>query len=383
MEAPKEKLSKEEKAAKKEAKAAKRAEKEKKRANIEDAAAGDIIPKKQKSGHAERAAATEAFLMAREEAREAAEEARRAKKEQAALEQKKKPHPSTRRRDSSSSSWSSQQPNGDNSLPGDWSCPACSAHCFASKLTCFKCGADRSGKGGDGKHRRREELYQLTTSDKAADQTLTCKDCSSEFLFTAGEQEFFQRKGFANCVRARCADCTKKKKDAFGGRYGQGGDGSGIKPTSGGRLVCFDFQKGECSRANCKFAHGEADGALETVQGDGGASGGGAGSSGGAPPSEAEIRCYNCSAFGHRSRDCPEPQRDQTCYACGQSGHVSRECPKIKAFSTESGGAACFHCGTVGHLSRNCPEGRAGACFNCGKTGHMAKDCREPPKGLL
>eukprot|EP01084_Bolivina_argentea_P056041 102619_1 len=27
--------------------------------------------------------------------------------------------------------------------PGDWSCPDCSANCFASKDSCFKCGAKK------------------------------------------------------------------------------------------------------------------------------------------------------------------------------------------------------------------------------------------------
>ncbi|MDR0942980.1 MAG: zinc-ribbon domain-containing protein, partial [Ruminococcus sp.] len=28
------------------------------------------------------------------------------------------------------------------------------------------------------------------------DETLTCKDCGQEFIFTAGEQEFYAEKGF-------------------------------------------------------------------------------------------------------------------------------------------------------------------------------------------
>ena len=30
------------------------------------------------------------------------------------------------------------------------------------------------------------------------DKNLTCKDCGKEFTFTAGEQEFYQQKGFQN-----------------------------------------------------------------------------------------------------------------------------------------------------------------------------------------
>ena len=30
------------------------------------------------------------------------------------------------------------------------------------------------------------------------DKTLVCKDCGAEFVFTAGEQEFYAEKGFQN-----------------------------------------------------------------------------------------------------------------------------------------------------------------------------------------
>ena len=38
------------------------------------------------------------------------------------------------------------------------------------------------------------------------DKTLTCKECGKEFIFTAGEQEFYAEKGFEN-EPARCRDC--------------------------------------------------------------------------------------------------------------------------------------------------------------------------------
>ena len=30
------------------------------------------------------------------------------------------------------------------------------------------------------------------------DKTLVCKECGNEFVFTAGEQEFYAEKGFTN-----------------------------------------------------------------------------------------------------------------------------------------------------------------------------------------
>jgi CxxC-x17-CxxC domain-containing protein len=45
------------------------------------------------------------------------------------------------------------------------------------------------------------------------DKTLICKDCGAEFVFTAGEQEFFAEKGFVNEPQ-RCKACRDAKKNA-------------------------------------------------------------------------------------------------------------------------------------------------------------------------
>lgn len=49
------------------------------------------------------------------------------------------------------------------------------------------------------------------------DKTLTCKECGKEFIFSAGEQEFYQEKGFEN-EPARCRDCRNKRKHGNGER---------------------------------------------------------------------------------------------------------------------------------------------------------------------
>lgn len=46
------------------------------------------------------------------------------------------------------------------------------------------------------------------------DQTLTCRDCGNQFTWTAGEQEFYQQKGFTN-PPSRCPDCRSKRKADF------------------------------------------------------------------------------------------------------------------------------------------------------------------------
>lgn len=45
------------------------------------------------------------------------------------------------------------------------------------------------------------------------DKTLICKDCGQEFVFTAGEQEFYDSKGFVNEPQ-RCKECRVSRKSA-------------------------------------------------------------------------------------------------------------------------------------------------------------------------
>ncbi|NLP49077.1 MAG: zinc-binding protein [Clostridiales bacterium] len=48
------------------------------------------------------------------------------------------------------------------------------------------------------------------------DKTLNCKDCGSDFVFTAGEQEFYAEKGFENEPQ-RCRECRTARKNAARG----------------------------------------------------------------------------------------------------------------------------------------------------------------------
>jgi len=61
------------------------------------------------------------------------------------------------------------------------------------------------------------------------DQTLRCRDCGTEFVFTAGEQAFYAEKGFTNRP-SRCPSCrsaNKQRRDAGNGgsSYSSGGGG--------------------------------------------------------------------------------------------------------------------------------------------------------------
>ncbi|MBI2980206.1 MAG: zinc-ribbon domain containing protein [Chloroflexi bacterium] len=54
------------------------------------------------------------------------------------------------------------------------------------------------------------------------DKSLQCSDCGQEFVFTAGEQEFFASKGYTNEPK-RCPSCRQSRK---ADRYGSGGFGA-------------------------------------------------------------------------------------------------------------------------------------------------------------
>jgi hypothetical protein len=43
------------------------------------------------------------------------------------------------------------------------------------------------------------------------DKSLPCSDCGTAFTFSAGEQEFYQSKGFTNEPK-RCPDCRRANK---------------------------------------------------------------------------------------------------------------------------------------------------------------------------
>ena len=62
------------------------------------------------------------------------------------------------------------------------------------------------------------------------DRSIECIDCQSPFVFTAGEQEFYERKGFRE-VPKRCKTCRDKRKAR---KEGGGGGGGGERSYGGG-----------------------------------------------------------------------------------------------------------------------------------------------------
>ena len=62
------------------------------------------------------------------------------------------------------------------------------------------------------------------------DKTLTCADCSQQFVFTASEQDFYAQRGFTE--PRRCQSCRASRKAARGSTGGGSGYGGGY--SSGG-----------------------------------------------------------------------------------------------------------------------------------------------------
>lgn len=70
-----------------------------------------------------------------------------------------------------------------------------------------------------------------------SDKTLTCRDCGQEFTFTAGEQAFYQERGFSEpqrCPACRSARKAQRSTGGFEGGYGAGGYPSGSYGSGGG-----------------------------------------------------------------------------------------------------------------------------------------------------
>ena len=70
------------------------------------------------------------------------------------------------------------------------------------------------------------------------DRLLTCVDCGGEFVFTAGEQLFFQDKNFKNDPK-RCKPCKSKRAAGLNAAPGSGPAAAGISRTET-RTTCSE-----------------------------------------------------------------------------------------------------------------------------------------------
>ena len=57
------------------------------------------------------------------------------------------------------------------------------------------------------------------------DKTLACQDCGQDFLFSAGDQEFYASREFSD--PKRCPECRRARKAERGQDGGGGGGGYG------------------------------------------------------------------------------------------------------------------------------------------------------------
>ncbi len=63
-----------------------------------------------------------------------------------------------------------------------------------------------------------------------SDKVLQCRDCGNEFVFSAGEQEFYATRGFSEPTRCpECRAARKAQRDS-----GASGGSSGYRESSGG-----------------------------------------------------------------------------------------------------------------------------------------------------
>ena len=72
-----------------------------------------------------------------------------------------------------------------------------------------------------------------------ADKTLTCRDCGTEFTFTAGEQDFYAQKGFSN-EPTRCPNCRQARKQSR-----DGGSSYGSRDSYGGGYSSSNYSSGD------------------------------------------------------------------------------------------------------------------------------------------
>ena len=81
------------------------------------------------------------------------------------------------------------------------------------------------------------------------DQTLRCRDCGVDFIWTEGEQEFFASRGLTN-PPSRCPSCRAARRASNGGGGGGGGGGYG-GGGGGGFRSSGPRQMFEVPCANC------------------------------------------------------------------------------------------------------------------------------------
>ncbi|MBA2521341.1 MAG: zinc-ribbon domain containing protein [Chloroflexota bacterium] len=139
-----------------------------------------------------------------------------------------------------------------------------------------------------------------------SDRTLTCRDCGQAFTFTAGEQAFYQERGFSE--PQRCQNCrSQRKAQRASSGYDSGssyGDSGGYSGGGGGYSAGSSYGNG------------------------GGYGGGGGGGYSAGPRQMYPAVCSNCG----KETEVPfQPRTDKPVYC--------RECFQSRRASTPRYGA--------------------------------------------
>jgi len=69
------------------------------------------------------------------------------------------------------------------------------------------------------------------------DEMLNCVDCGREFVFSSGEQKFYEQKGFQNKPN-RCQDCRSARKAMRAQNGGGGGGDRSARPREMFSATC-------------------------------------------------------------------------------------------------------------------------------------------------
>jgi hypothetical protein len=196
------------------------------------------------------------------------------------------------------------------------------------------------------------------------DKQITCKDCGSEFSFTARAQAYFVEQGFPIAAAVRCTWCKEAKRQKHAAKNGdaaRNGGKQGKESADTGEVVASGSSKAKKKRKKADEAQEHStwwDAMVERNK-------------------KSKTRCFNCGKKGHSSDGCPKEKGSVTgCFRCGSQEHRSRDCPTATA-EADAAKARCYNCGAVGHQASDCTMATGNlACYLCGKEGHQARYCR-------
>ena len=110
----------------------------------------------------------------------------------------------------------------------------------------------------------------------ATDQTLRCRECGREFLFTTGEQEFYASRGLMN-TPSRCPECRQARKAAQSGGGGARREMFVATCSSCGREARVPFQPRGDKPVYCSDCYQQMGGGGDRHSGSSNSGGGGYG----------------------------------------------------------------------------------------------------------